>query len=241
MKAERLYEDEDLIIVNKPSGTLVLPDRFDNTLLSLHRQLQVELDQQIWVVHRLDRDTSGVICFAKNEAAHKYMSALFQEHNIGKFYAGLVHGRVIPEMGRIEAAIMEHPVQKGKMVTAAKGKPSVTDYRVVTQWPLYALMQFQIHTGRTHQIRVHMQSIGHSIVCDELYGDGKPFLLSTIKKKYNLSKNEEEERPLMNRLALHAYKLVFQKQNGEEVTVEAPLPKDIAACVNQLNKWNKAI
>jgi len=239
MRAERLYEDEDLIIVNKPSGVLVLPDRFNAELLSLHRQLQVELGQQLWVIHRIDRDTSGVICFAKNEVAHKYMSALFQEHHIGKFYAGLVHGRVQPEMGRIEAAIMEHPVQKGKMVTSAKGKPSVTDYRVVTQWSLYALMQFQIHTGRTHQIRVHMQSIGHSIICDELYSDGKPFLLSNIKKRYNLSKNEEEEKPLLNRLALHAYKLVFNKQNGEEVVVEAPLPKDMTACINQLNKWNK--
>ena len=241
MKAERLYEDDDLIIVNKPSGVLVLPDRFDANLLSLHRQLQVELDQKLWVIHRIDRDTSGVICFAKNEEAHKYMSALFQDHIIGKFYAGLVHGRVVPDMGRIEAAIMEHPVQRGKMVTSAKGKASVTDYRVVTQWPLFALMQFQIHTGRTHQIRVHMQSIGHSIVCDELYGDGKPFLLSGIKRKYNLSKHDEEERPLLKRLALHAYKLVFNKPNGEEITVEAPLPKDIAACVSQLNKWNKAV
>lgn len=237
MKAERLYEDDDLIIVNKPSGVLVLPDRFDGSLLSLHRQLQAELDQQLWVVHRIDRDTSGAICFAKNEEAHKYMSALFQEHNIGKFYAGIVHGRVMPDMGRIEAPIMEHPAHKGRMVTAAKGKPSVTDYRVVEQWSLFALMQFQIHTGRTHQIRVHMQSIGHSIVCDPLYGDGKPLLLSQIKRKFKLSKNEEEERPLLNRLALHAYKLVFQKPDGTEVTVEAPLPKDMTACINQLNKW----
>jgi 23S rRNA pseudouridine955/2504/2580 synthase/23S rRNA pseudouridine1911/1915/1917 synthase len=82
-----------------------------------------------------------------------------------------------------------------------------------------------------------MQSIGHSLVCDEIYGDGKPFMLSTIKKKYNLAKNELEERPLLSRLALHAYKLEFNKPNGETITVEAPLPKDIMACVNQLNKW----
>ena len=237
MKIERLYEDEDLIIVNKPSGVLVLPDRFNSGLTSLHRFLQDEMGQQLWVVHRIDRDTSGVIVFAKNDVAHRYMSMLFMEHNIGKFYAGLVHGRVEPEMGRIEAAIIEHPFFKGKMTTAAKGKASVTDFRVVEQWPLFSLMQFQIHTGRTHQIRVHMQSIGHPIVCDELYGDGKPFLLSTIKRKYNLSKKEEEERPLLSRLALHAYKLSFVKQDGTEVTAEAPLPKDIAACVNQLNKW----
>lgn len=237
MKIERLYEDEDLIIVNKPSGVLVLPDRFNSGLTSLHRFLQEELGYKLWVVHRIDRDTSGVILFAKNEEAHRYLSMLFMEHNIGKFYAGLVQGRVDPDQGRIEAAIIEHPVFKGKMTTASKGKASVTDYRVVSQWPLFSLMQFQIHTGRTHQIRVHMQSIGHPIVCDELYGDGKPFLLSNIKRKYNPSKNEEEERPLLNRLALHAYKLSFIKQDGQEITAEAPLPKDIAACVNQLNKW----
>jgi 23S rRNA pseudouridine955/2504/2580 synthase/23S rRNA pseudouridine1911/1915/1917 synthase len=190
-------------------------------------------------VHRLDRDTSGVICMAKNETAHKYLSKLFQEHEVGKFYAGLVIGRVVPESGSIETPIAEHPVIKGKMIAARKGKASLTDYRVVEQWPLYSLVQFQIHTGRTHQIRVHMQSIGHPIVCDELYGDGKPFMLSAIKRKYKLSDKEETERPLLNRLALHAYRLIFYKEDGTEVMAEAPLPKDIAACVNQLNKWAK--
>lgn len=239
MKIERIYEDDDLLIVNKPSGMLVLPDRFDGSLLSLHRQLQAQQAQQLFVVHRIDRDTSGLVCFAKHEVAHKYMSALFQEHNIGKFYAGIVHGRVSPEAARIEAPIMEHPALKGRMITAAKGKPSVTDYRVVEQWSMYALMQFQIHTGRTHQIRVHMQSIGHPIVCDPLYSDGKPLLLSSIKRKFKLSKSEEEERPLLNRLALHAYKLSFEKADGALVTVEAPLPKDMTACISQLNKWAK--
>ena len=98
-------------------------------------------------------------------------------------------------------------------------------------------MQFQIHTGRTHQIRVHMQSIGNPIVCDELYGDGKPFFLSAIKRKYRLSGKEETERPLLSRLALHAYRLQFVKKDGTEVSAEANLPKDMLACVNQLNKW----
>lgn len=237
MAVERLYEDDDLIIVNKPAGTLVIPDRFNAALPSLHKLLETELDQKVWIVHRLDRDTSGVICFAKNDVAHRWLSALFQEHEVTKLYAGLVHGVVQPESGRIEAPIAEHPTQKGKMVVTKKGKPSVTDYRVAEQWPLYALMQFQIHTGRTHQIRVHMQSIGHSIVADELYGDGKPFLLSTIKRKYKLSEKDEEERPLLSRLALHAYRLSFENPEGKTITAEAPLPKDIAACVNQLNKW----
>jgi len=237
MQLDILFENNDLVIVNKPAGMLVIPDRFNTTLPSLGRLLEAKLGQKIWIVHRLDRDTSGVICFAKNEAAHKYLSGLFQEREVSKFYVGLVNGRVIPEEGRIEKAIVEHPAIKGKMITARKGKPSITDYKVIEQWPLYSFVEFQIHTGRTHQIRVHMQSIGHPIVCDELYGDGKPFYLSGIKKKYRLSNDEETERPLLSRLALHASILEFKKADGTEIKAEAPLPKDIAACIKQLNKW----
>ncbi|MCB0696938.1 MAG: RluA family pseudouridine synthase [Chitinophagaceae bacterium] len=240
MKIEIIYEDDDLVIVNKPAGVLVIPDRFDNDLPSLNRILETKYGHHMYVVHRLDRGTSGVICFAKNEETHKYMSAIFQEHKVEKYYLGLVGGRLIPESGTIEAAIMEHPTKKGKMVTTKKGKPSRTDYTAIEQWPLYSLVQFRIFTGRTHQIRVHMQSIGHPIACDELYGDGKPFYLSAIKKKYNAGK-DGEEKPLMSRLALHASKLVFTNAAGKEIVAEAPLPKDIAACVNQLNKWAKPV
>lgn len=240
MKIDTLYEDDDLIIVNKPAGLLVIPDRFNSDLPSLNKMLEAKSGQHIWVVHRLDRDTSGVICFAKNEETHKYLSKLFEAHDVIKLYAGLVVGRVEPEQGRIEVPIAEHPVTKGKMTVTKKGKYSITDYRVTNQWPLYALVQFQIHTGRTHQIRVHMQSIGNPIVCDELYGDGKPFFLSAIKKKYKLSEKEETERPLLNRLALHAYRLQFRKADGKEIVAEADLPKDILACVKQLDKWTKS-
>jgi len=240
MKIDIIYEDDDLVIVNKPSGILVIPDRFDNDLPSLNRILETRYGCHMYVVHRLDRGTSGVICFAKNEETHKYMSALFQEHQVEKYYMGLVGGRLIPESGTIESAIIAHPTKKGKMITAKKGKASKTDYEAVEQWPLYSLVRFRIYTGRTHQIRVHMQSLGHPIACDELYGDGQPFMLSTIKKKYNVAK-DAEERPLMDRLALHASKLVFTNAAGKEIVAEAPLPKDIAACVNQLNKWSKAV
>jgi 23S rRNA pseudouridine955/2504/2580 synthase/23S rRNA pseudouridine1911/1915/1917 synthase len=236
MKTERLYEDDDLIIVNKPPRVLAIPDRFDANLPSIRGMLQTELGQSIYVVHRIDRDTSGVIVFAKNEDAHRYMSGLFERHEVGKFYAGLVLGTPSPEEGRIEAPIAEHPVVKGKMVTNRRGKASVTDYKVVEGWALHSLVQWQIHTGRTHQIRVHMQSIGHPIVCDELYGDGQPFLLSSIKRKYKITKGEETERPLLNRLALHAYRLTFAGPKGKEITAEAPLPKDMAACIAQLRK-----
>ncbi len=237
MNIDTLYEDDDLVVVNKPAGLLVVPDRHNPELPNLHKLLEKKMGDKVWIVHRLDRDTSGVICFAKNEVAHRYLSIMFQERDVNKFYAGLVKGVVIPAEGRIENYLAEHPANNGKMIVARKGKLAVTDYKVAEQWPLYALMQFQIHTGRTHQIRVHMQSIGHPLVCDPLYGDGKPFLLSEIKRKYRLSDKEEAERPLLSRLALHAYRLEFEKEDGTPVSVEAPLPKDIAACVNQLNKW----
>lgn len=239
MNLDILYQDEDIVVVNKPAGTPVIPDRFNTEAPSINKVLEAQLGQKVWVIHRLDRDTSGVLCFAKNEAAHKNLSAQFMAHSVGKYYAGLVHGRVLQQEGRIESPIAEHPVIKGKMVVNRKGKASVTDYKVVEQWPLHTLLQFQIHTGRTHQIRVHMQSIGHPIVADSLYGNGEPFLLSGIKKKYRLSTKDEEERPLLSRLALHAYRLVFEDMKGVEVCVEAPLPKDISACVQQLNKQMK--
>ncbi len=237
MNIDTLYEDEDILIVNKPAGMLVVPDRFNAALPSLNKTMEKKAGQKVWVVHRLDRDTSGVLCFAKNEVAHRYLSILFQERDVNKYYAGLVTGIVVPDNGRIENFIAEHPANNGKMIVARKGKVAVTDYKVAEQWPLYALMQFQIHTGRTHQIRVHMQSIGHPLVCDPLYGDGKPFMLSDIKRKYRMSEKDEEERPLLSRLALHAYKLEFYKEDGTAVVAEAPLPKDMAACVKQLNKW----
>lgn len=241
MQIETLYEDDDLIAVNKPAGLLVIPDRFNHELPSLNRLLESKTGQKIWVVHRLDKETSGVICFAKNEHYHRYLSILFQERDVHKFYAGLVTGIVMPTEGRIESPIAEHPAVHGKMVVNRRGKPAVTDYRVVDQWPLYSLLQFQIHTGRTHQIRVHMASIGHPLVCDDLYGDGQPFLLSNIKRKFRLSEKDEQEKPLLSRVALHAYKLAFAKEDGTPVVVEAEIPRDMSACVKQLNKWSKSI
>jgi 23S rRNA pseudouridine955/2504/2580 synthase/23S rRNA pseudouridine1911/1915/1917 synthase len=237
MQIDILYEDEDLVIVNKQAGLLVIPDRFNAEIPSLGRMLEAKLGQKIWIVHRLDRGTSGTICFAKNEIVHSYLSQLFENRNVSKHYIGLVVGLVNPAEGRIEKAIIEHPTIKGKMAVAKKGKASITNYKVLEQWQLYSLVEFNIHTGRTHQIRVHMQSIGHPLVCDELYGDGKPFLVSNIKRKYRLSDKEEIEKPLLNRLALHASRLEFKKADGKEIKAEAPLPKDIAACVKQLNKW----
>ncbi|MFB6457553.1 RluA family pseudouridine synthase [Chitinophaga sp. Hz27] len=230
-----ILETPDFIIVNKPSGMLTLPDRHDNELTSLNAVMKKAYGN-IFTVHRLDRDTSGIILFARNETAHKYYSQLFESRDVQKFYLGIVNGQIVPKKGSVNEGIMEHPVQKGKMVTNRKGKASLTDYEVQEEFGLFSLVRMQIHTGRTHQIRVHMKHLGHPIAVDELYGNGEPVKLSTIKKKFKLGKHTEEERPLLSRLALHAAMLVFKDQQGVEHTVEAPLPKDMAAVLNQLRK-----
>jgi 23S rRNA pseudouridine955/2504/2580 synthase/23S rRNA pseudouridine1911/1915/1917 synthase len=204
--------------------------------MSLKEILQKKYSS-IYTVHRLDRETSGLILFAKNEIAHKHLSALFAERITEKYYLGIALGSSIEKKGTIDAPIAEHPVKKGTMVIYRKGKESLTEYEVVEDFKIYSLMQFKILTGRTHQIRVHAKHIGHPIACDKLYGDGKPIFLSSIKHKFKLSKNEEEEKPILNRLALHSHKLKFTDINGKIFDLEAPLPKDMKATLQQLRKW----
>jgi 23S rRNA pseudouridine955/2504/2580 synthase/23S rRNA pseudouridine1911/1915/1917 synthase len=138
--------------------------------------------------------------------------------------------------GSINEPIGEHPVKKGVMTISKKGKASLTNYEVLEDFGIYSLVQFEIQSGRTHQIRVHTKSIGHPVICDEIYGDGKPVLLSSFKKKYKLSDNELEERPLISRLALHSASLHFTDRYGEEFFLKAPLPKDMKALLQQLKK-----
>ena len=230
-----IFENDDLIVLNKPSGLLSIPDR-EGKEISLKKLLQ-EKDGQMFTVHRLDKNTSGIIVFAKNEDSHKHLSKQFEERQTEKIYVGLVIGSPVNKKGIIDSPIMEHPAKKGLMVINRKGKEALTDYEVLEDFGVYSWLQFQIHTGRTHQIRVHAKELGHPIVCDELYGDGKPVFISSLKHKFKLSKNELEERPILNRLALHAWQLKFILPTGKKIELEAPLPKDLRAVLQQLNKW----
>ncbi|MCM5527650.1 RluA family pseudouridine synthase [Parasegetibacter sp. NRK P23] len=232
-----IRENDQFIALNKPAGMLSIPDRMQ-TAVSL-KDLLLKKYGQIFTVHRLDRDTSGVIVFAKNEASHKHLSAQFEERNTVKIYNGLVHGNPIHDEQLIDSPIAEHPAANGTMVVYKKGKPSQTLYKTLERFGAFSWMSFRIFTGRTHQIRVHMKHAGHPIVCDELYGNGQPFLLSSIKKKFKLSQNELEERPIVARLALHASRLEFTDMNGDVVVLEAEPPKDLRAALQQLRKWGK--
>jgi len=229
-----LEEDENLVAINKPSGLLTIPDR-EGKEISLKQILKVKYGN-IFTVHRLDKDTSGIVVFAKNEEAHKQLSQLFEARETIKIYNGFVLESPSEKSGIINEPIAEHPVKKGLMTVYKKGKESITEYEVLENFKLYSWMQFHILTGRTHQIRVHMKHLRYPIVCDELYGDGKPVFISSIKrKKFNLSKNEEEEKPILSRLALHASQLKFELHN-KTYKLEAELPKDLRALLQQLRK-----
>ncbi len=229
-----LFENDHFVAINKPSGLLSIPDRMGKEI-SLKDMLK-EKYGSIYTVHRLDRNTSGIIVFAKTEESHKELSVLFEGREMEKYYVGLVYGDIMTPKGSIDAPIMEHPGKATKMLTHAKGKASLTDYEVIEPFRLFSWVKFRIHTGRTHQIRVHMQHIGHPIVCDEIYGDPKPVLLSAFKRNFKLAKSAETERPILSRLALHSHVLQFTFQN-EKYTLEAEVPKDLRAVLQQLRKW----
>ena len=236
MQLDIIFENDQFVVVNKPSGLLSVPDRIGKDI-SL-KMLLKEKYGEIFTVHRLDRDTSGLIVFAKDETTHKQLSQLFEGREVEKYYRGLVYGSLMNEKGTIDAPIMEHPTKLGLMIIDQKGKKSLTDYEVLENFKSFSWLQFQIHTGRTHQIRVHMKHLGNSIVCDEINGDPKPILLSSIKRHFKLSKKEEEERPILSRLALHSYQLKFIL-NDQSFAFEAPIPKDLRALLQQLRKLKK--
>jgi 23S rRNA pseudouridine1911/1915/1917 synthase len=231
-----IFEDDDLIALNKPSGLLTIPDRFDPTIPSLKKELS-EKYKELFVIHRLDRDTSGIILFAKNAAAHKFYSQTFEDRKVTKKYLALVQGTMPAAEGTFDQPLAEHPNIRGKMMVWRKGKHAITHYSVTDQFRGYSWLTIHIETGRTHQIRVHLQNAGHPVVCDALYGTDTPLFLSSIKKNFNLAKSSDEELPLLKRLGLHAHQLGFTNMKGEAMLLEAPLPKDMLATVKQLRKW----
>ncbi|HUR09778.1 MAG TPA: RNA pseudouridine synthase [Flavitalea sp.] len=232
-----LLDTDDYIALNKPAGLLSIPDR-EGKEISLKKMLQ-EKYGEIFTVHRIDKGTSGVIIFGKNTRAHQFLSTAFEDRRVEKYYTGLVQGIPSPSAQTINQPLMPHPGKSTLMVINKRGKEAITDYTLLESFGKVSLLEFRIHTGRTHQIRVHMQFAGHPLLCDELYGDGKPILLSSFKKAYKLSQHEEEERPILNRLALHAQRLVFIDQEGMKHTLEAPVPKDFRALLQQLRKLKR--
>ncbi len=230
---ELLHEDDDLLVLNKPSGLLVLPDRFDRSLPDVYTMLKMHF-VKILVVHRIDKDTSGLIVFAKTPEAHKALNAQFEKQQVEKVYEAIAVGTPKKKQGTISLPLLGD--RRGLVrVDRKSGKSAVTDYRVTEKFNGYAFVEARPRTGRQHQIRVHLSAIGLPVLCDPLYGDGRPFYLSSVKPFYRA---KGEEKPLLSRTALHAASLSFtHPETGERVIFLAPLPKDMRAVLKYLRKF----
>ena len=221
-----LFEDDDLLVLNKPAGLVVHPGAGNpehtlvNALLAHCPNLSgIGGKERPGIVHRLDKETSGVLVVAKNDAAHRDLSRQFAERATGKIYLALVAGTPAKRSGVIEAPIGRHPVHRKKMHVARRGgRPAKTEYRVLSQGrasarpDLISLVECKLHTGRTHQIRVHLHHLGHPVLGDKVYGG---------KRAGNFP-----------RQMLHAHKLSFRHPtSGDAMTFEAPVPADFAAAM----------
>lgn len=231
---EVIHEDECFIVVNKPAKYLVIPDRYDATKPSIYGMLK-ESRGKIYINHRIDMDTSGLLVLSKTEKAHKYLSQLFEQQKVEKVYEAIAHSTPTEEVGLIDLPILQTNTKKG-MVISDKGKPSQTKYRIIDSWGEYCHLQVKLLTGRQHQIRLHLRAINCPLLCDKLYGDGRPFFLSSIKRKMKFGR-EQEEKPLLSRQALHASSLAFEHMlSGERMEFNSELPKDMRAVITQMSK-----
>lgn len=236
-KIEIIYEDKDILVINKPATILSIPDRWDADKISVYHAL-AETRPDLKVVHRLDKDTSGVMVFAQHADAHKSLNDQFSANENYKSYLAVVNGQVL-ESGSIDSPIAADPYKAGKMTIHRKGKESLTDYEPLEIFKDYTLLKVIIHTGRTHQIRVHLSSISHPLAVDPLYGSELPITIENIKKR-NLRYGDEEPTPLMARVPLHAqYLRLKHPGTNKEMEFEAALPKDFKALVSQLRKWGR--
>lgn len=225
-----LWEDEDYMAVNKPPFLSTLEDRNEPVnLLALAR----ELVPAAQACHRLDKNTSGVVVFAKNPEAYRRLSVQFEKRQVVKTYHAVADG-----LHRFENLKVTLPIvkQNDGTVTISKqrGKPSETWFTTLKTYRAHSLLECRPVTGRMHQIRIHLASLGAPITGDETYG-GNLLFLSQIKRRYNLKKGTEE-KPIINRLALHSLRLRFTDMQGTDTVVEAPYPKDFRALLRQLEE-----
>jgi 23S rRNA pseudouridine1911/1915/1917 synthase len=210
---EILYEDASVIAINKPAGLVVhagagarsgtLVNRLVHHFSALS---QLGGDLRPGIVHRLDKDTSGVLLVARNDAAHRALAAQFAGRTVEKTYLALVHGQVRHEQGRVTAPIARDPVRRIRMTTKlGTGRSALTEYRVLKRFEKFTYLEVRIGTGRTHQIRVHLASLGHPVAGDRVYG-----------------------APEAERMFLHAWRIAFvSPANSQLVTVEAPSPREL--------------
>ena len=223
-----LWEDNNYFAVNKPPFLSTLEDRNEVTNLLV---LAKEYSGDAQACHRLDKDTSGVIIFAKNPEAYRHLSIQFEKRQVNKIYHALADG-----IHNFKEQLVDVPILKQNdgivKISKKEGKPAQTWFSSLKSYRHHTLIECKPVTGRMHQIRIHLAFLGASITGDEQYG-GKPFFLSMVKKDFNLKKSSEEQ-PLVKRMALHAFALEFTNLNCEKIRIEAPYPKDFQALIRQL-------
>lgn len=219
-----LYQDPDIVVVNKPCGMVVHPaaGNEDHTLVNallyhVHDLSGIGGEMRPGIVHRLDKDTSGLILIAKNDRAHTALSEQFKERSMEKHYHAVAFGNFPDDHGLIDAPIARHPIDRKKMAVVPNGKPSQTEWKVISRVKSATYLDVHLLTGRTHQIRVHMNSIGHPLLGDRIYA---PNLKTSVH---------------VPRLMLHAYTLSFtHPTHGERMTLTAPLPEKFLSTLEKL-------
>lgn len=244
---EVLYEDAAVLAVQKPAGVSVTLERgqdpedgypLQGALLELLESRGDAAPQRPRIVHRLDRDTSGVLLVAKHREALQALTRLFEERKISKRYLALVQG--VP---RIAEGVVDLPIGAARSggdareVDGRDARTAKTHYEVLERFKKHAWLALRPEGGRQHQIRVHMQAVGHPLAVDPRYGGEEALLLSRLKPNYKTGRGRTE-RPLVSRLTLHAAAITFETPDGgEQVTVEAELPKDLRVTLKQLRKY----
>lgn len=229
-----VFENDDYILINKPPRVASLdertPDKSGQSILRLAKAYHA--DAQLG--HRLDKETSGILAIAKNPEAYRHLAMQFEHREVAKRYHAVVNG--LHDFDGISVYLPISPVKDGTAVRIdrEKGKVAETIFNTLKAYKRHTLVECMPVTGRMHQIRVHLMCLKAPIVNDPTYG-GEPILLSQIKRKFNL-KQDTEEQPLIQRVALHAHSLTFNLLNGEPATFEAPYPKDFDTVVKQLEK-----
>ena len=224
-----LFEDEDLAVVDKPAGLVVHPaaGHADGTLVNallfhVHDLSGVGGELRPGIVHRLDKDTSGVIVIAKNDEAHRALTAAWNSEAVRKEYLAIVYGTPSPMRGTVDAPIGRDPRERKRMAVVAGGRAAITDYEVVEPRRYVALVRCRLRTGRTHQIRVHMKHLGHPIVGDPLY--------SGPQWRGIPDKRVQKAIASLGRQALHAARITLpHPRSGGAMTFESPLPEDLRA------------
>jgi 23S rRNA pseudouridine1911/1915/1917 synthase len=216
-----LYEDEDIIVIDKLAGMVVHAGAGHNTGTLVNALLHhftslssVNGELRPGIVHRLDRETSGVLVVARTDSAHQSLAAQFHDRQVEKVYLALAHGRMEQITGQITTTITRDPIRRTRMTTRlGRGRAALTEYRVLEQFDLLSYLEVKIGTGRTHQIRVHLASVRHPVFGDRLYG--APAGIPGV--------------PTLDRFFLHAHSLQFRSpSSGEIIRVESPLPPDLS-------------